>query len=494
MTYLIFFFAAVAMMYFLLSSPNKKPPATHDDAKINGKLLRGTRVVGTNHAAEIVAQRNDKLGATLAGIPIPRDAEVNNFLFQGAPGTGKSLAFIQMLGYARQAGHRAVVVDNNADFLRRFYRPGDIILNPFDQRSEAWSPFSEMRNPYDSMRLAKSIVPDGQGESKVWASYSQNLISAVLLRLWEKGGSAATTSEMVRLLTVSPVEELKALCAGLPASTLSEEGAERMFAGIRADVGSKLAAFAYLKQGAGMDSFSLTDFIQKDDKKWVFLSYRDDQFDMLAPLIAAQLDVLISATLSLRPDPDRRIFFALDEFATLGKIQSADNLLTKGRKFGASAIIGLQTISQFRSSYGRDGAQTLLSCLGTSLCLRSPDPDTAETMSKLLGKQEVLRTTESASTGGTGGGTSSWSQQVAETFTVMPSTLQNLPKCEGYLALVGDYHPARVTVPFPAPSPDVAPAFVDRDFRAEALAEATARTQAEATKKLNVLEMTDSLL
>ena len=496
MDYIIISIIVFIILYVLLWNPKKPAAAVHADPAMNGKLLRGTKVLGTAAAAEIVVKYGGPLGATLAGIPIPKKVETTNFLFQGAPGAGKSLAFIQMLSYAREAGHRAVVIDNNSDFLRRFYRPGDVIINPFDSRSEAWSPLSEMAQPYDAMRLAQSIAPDGIGENKVWSTYSQILISAVLQRLWERGGVSATNAELSRLLTVAPVGELRDVCAGLPASTLLEEGAERMFASIRADVGARMAAFAYLSPQAGEDAFSLTKFVRQDGNGWVFLTYRDDQFAMLKSMIAAQLDVLISATLSLAPSDTRRIFFAMDEMATLGKIQSVESLLTKGRKFGASAIIGLQTISQFRNAYGTDQTQTLLSCLGTWLCLRSPDPDTAEMISKFLGKQEILRTMQSY--GGSAESGTGWSQQIMQTETVMPTTLQKLNDRYGYLNIVGSFHPAGVKVPYPPSFTEAAPAFVDRDFKAEARAEAAARkavaAEAITMEHDKVLELSKGLL
>lgn len=489
--YIILAVAAFALLYFLLSGPSKAA-THHDDPEISGggQLLRGTRVLGSSHTAEIIAARGGELGMVLAGIPIPKDAEVNGFLFAGAPGVGKTIAFHAALAYARRAGHKAIVVDNGAEFLKKLYRPGiDVILNAFDVRSKNWSIFAECKSPYDSYRLAKSIVPDGTGESAVWASYSQSLLSSVMLRLAERGGASATTAELVRMVTIAPLDELQKLCEGLPASSLMADGAEKMFSSIRADCGAKLAAFAFLQDE---NPFSLTDFIKQDGDGWVFISYRQDQFSLLSGLISAMLDVSITATLSLTPDRNRRIVFALDEFSVLPKINSILDLLTRSRKAGGVPILGLQSVSQPRSTYGKEDAETILSCLSTLLALRSSNPESAEWASKWLGKQEIKRITQSQ-----GGGQDQgigWSEQVAETFTVLPSTLQNLPKCEGYLSLVGDYHPARVLVPFPPETPDVAEAFVERDFKAEAQAREAAVAEENELDYAQVPDMTRDLM
>lgn len=487
MIYAFVFLVAVGFMAYLLATPEASTKTHHNDPEMNGQLLRGTRVLSTSHGAEIVAIKGGELGATLAGIPIPKSIEVNSFLFAGGPGSGKSLAFVQMLQYARAEGHRAIVVDNGGDLLSRLYRPCDVILNPLDTRSEAWSLFSEMRETYDALRLSKSVVPDADGPAAEWTGYGQQLVAAVLQRLWEKGGVYATTEELVRVLTVAPIEELQELCAGLPAITMMSGEIGKMFGSIRAIVGSKLAVYPYLQKTD--KPFSLTDFIQGEGSSFVFLTYRDDQFSMLSPLIAAQLDVCISALLSMGESRKRRVWFALDEFATLGRISSIEPLLSKGRKYGGSTILGLQSISQLTDAYNREKGQTILSCLGTWLVLRSPDADTAEYMARFLGKQELLRTTKSHRGGNDQG--EGWSQSVAEAFTVMPSTLQNLPDCQGFLSLVGDYHPFRVRVPFLATIADQAKAFILRDLKTEAQIDATAR--AEATAEADKAQIDDIL-
>ena len=53
--------------------------------------------------------------------------------------------------------------------------------------------------------------------------------------------------------------------------------------------------------------------------------------------------------------------------ASLGRVQGLSDGLTKGRKYGLCAMMGLQSISQLRDVYGKDGAQTLLDVSG-GLC------------------------------------------------------------------------------------------------------------------------------
>jgi type IV secretory pathway TraG/TraD family ATPase VirD4 len=226
---------------------------------------------------------------------------------------------------------------------------------------------------------------------------------------------------------------------------------------VRGIVGTYVAPLAWLDPLAGAKAFSIQQWLVQDQASWLFLAFRDDQLASLKPLIACWLDVAICAVLSLPPSDQRRVWFALDELATLGRVQSLTELLTKARKQGGCAIVGLQSVAQLRAAYGRDGAQTLLSCLSTWLALRAPDPETAEYLSLTLGDQEIRRRNVSEIEHGQ----RSVSEQVTRSRIVLPGELQALPDRQGYLSLVGNYATCPVRIPLPENRPEVTRAFVE---------------------------------
>lgn len=393
--------------------------------------------------------------ATIGDIPIPVRAEPMHFLLAGAPGSGKSLSFASLMRSARERGQRGIVVDVGGEFLKQFYRKGDVILNPLDQRGRPWSPYAEMRGPWDSDRIAKSIIADGDGNEREWNTYAQQFIGAIMRRTWETGNPS--NGQLMHLATTASSDELAGLLAGLPAAALLDPGAGKMLASVRGIVGAHLAPFSYLDPATGVDSFSVKSWVESEGDSWLFLTVRDDQLATMKALISALLDVAISGLLAMDADPDRRVWFFLDEFASLGRVQSIEPLLTKARKYGGVGVIGLQSLSQFRSTYGRENAQTLLGCLGTWLVLRSPDAETSDYLSKFLGEEELRRVSESGNDQGV-----SWSERIERSRVVMPSTLQALPDRSGYLNIVGDIPICEVTIPIPPREVDTAPAFVEK--------------------------------
>ncbi|WP_343794290.1 type IV secretion system DNA-binding domain-containing protein, partial [Dokdonella soli] len=236
--------------------------------------------------------------------------------------------------------------------------------------------------------------------------------------------------------------DIQALVQGLPAQSLFHPGNERMLSNVRGIVGTYLAPYNYLPGDAGPKSWSIRRHVQ-EGQGWLWLPYREDQRAALRPLLATWLGEAINAMLSMSSDLDRRRWLLLDEVASLGCVQGLSDALTRGRKYGLCAILGLQSVAQLRGAYGDDGAQTLLSCLSSQLILRANDPETADYASRHLGKCTVVRT--SATYGGKNGPTRTRVEHTEE--LVLASEIQSLPDRRGYLRLAGQNRVRCVKIP-----------------------------------------------
>jgi type IV secretory pathway TraG/TraD family ATPase VirD4 len=429
------------------------------------KHRRGARLVSTQRLRarlamerardRLLRRRVPQLPITIGGLALPAAAETTHQLVTGATGSGKTQLIRAEIETIRARGERAIVADVGGDLMACYARKGDAILNPLDRRSVIWSPFAEMEGDWDADRLAASIIPAAEGESGQWNGYAQSIVSAVLRRLYQR--EQATNERLVYLLTAAPQQELAALVAGLPAARLFEPAAERMLSNVLGIVGAHMGAYSYLSPGATANDYSIRRWVSnEDDKSWLWLPYRDDQVDTLRPLLAAWVGIAASAAMSLRPSRTRRLWLVADEVASLGRVGSLIDVLTKGRKYGLCALLGLQSISQLRDAYGREGAQTLLSCLSTVCVLRTPDPETSDYLSQFLGEEE---TTRAETTRGEKG--ESVSERRSINRLVLASEIQKLPEREGFLSLAGDYPVARVKIPI-VHAPERVKAFVPR--------------------------------
>lgn len=400
---------------------------------------------------------NQPKSVSIGSIKLTKAQEPVHTLLNGSTGVGKTTAIIEMLRTISARGDRMIIADPDGFYASRFATEHDVILNVFDKRSPGWSPFSEVRRAYDFDKIARSIVPDGQGHDAAWHFYAQVLIADVMRSLLTSG--KGTTAELIYALTVMPTEELKALVAGSASVGLFDKDAAKALASTRFILSSYLKPFVYLKSG----DFSLRGFLESKRQR-IFFTWREDMTASLAPLIACWIDVLCNAILSMPPEPElgkRRTWLVLDELASLGKISSLESVLTKGRKHNLCCIAGLQSIAQLDRVYGHETSIILRSCFRNlvAFAIAKADPDTSEAISRALGEREIDRAVETTGRSSQGSSTSVSVQRVRERL-VLPSELNELPDLTAFLALAGN-EPTRKIKLIPQNLPVIFPAFME---------------------------------
>jgi hypothetical protein len=368
----------------------------------------------------------------LGGIELSRESETRHTLLVGSTGTGKTTMVDEVLAGIIRRGDRAIVVDPGGHHLSHFGRPNDVILNPFDSRGQRWSIFNEVRRDYDYFRLAKSLIPDGSGPDASWHFYAQILAAEGMRVLMRKGEN--TTAGLINRLTVAPSDELEKLLAGTPAQGLFDRDAGRALASTRFILTSYLNAHQYVQAG----DFSLRDWLVKGTGN-LYITWREDMQAVIQPLISCWVDLLCNAVLSLEPSEERRLWLLLDELGALGRLNSLQGALTRGRKYGLCVVGGLQSTAQLDHIYGRESAISLRSCFRNLavLALARSDPDTPEILSTGLGDRELDRVQRSSTAGSQGISKGQTVQRVRERL-VLPSQLTQLPDLTAFIALTGD--------------------------------------------------------
>lgn len=405
---------------------------------------------------EVAATSRLFLGTKEQGFSIPREWENLDFLIAGTTGSGKTRLFLQIGEHARRRGDKTFIVDHGGEQITRFYRPGDIVLNPFDERFCGWSPFNELRDPSDADNIARYMIPDGIGSSAAWNAYAQAVLAALLRRCQEEGKTR--TGDLIYHAIASPAEDLQKFVGwNEPAVGLLDPKNDKMFASVRGILSTYLSPYRYIKGG----SFSLRQWSQcDDDRRGVFLGYKNSQFASMRSPLSAWTSMGIIYTLDLPEDERRRIWFLLDEIGTLDKMDSLVDALTKVRKQGGCVVAGLQALSQFRERYGIEGATTLLANFRTWITLAAGDADTAELFSRHFGEQEVkqLLASDSTSYGGGVGVGESISEQRKDQRVVKYTELMSLPKLQGFIKLPG-MMPSEIHAPI-IDYPQHTPAFI----------------------------------
>jgi type IV secretory pathway TraG/TraD family ATPase VirD4 len=277
--------------------------------------------------------------------------------------------------------------------------------------------------------------------------------------------------ELVRLVMAADRSELEEWVKGTAAAPLASESNDRMLASTRSVASTYIKPWEYLPEDG---EFSVREWVQEVGRgassQWLFLTMRDDQRALLRNLVATYLDLAILEGLSLTENPNRRLWYVLDELDTLGKVGTLRDGLTKLRKYGGSIITGIQSIAQLQSTYGDKGASVLAANLNTKLLLRAGDSDTAKWCEDTIGQQEIERRERSTNEGtsvNSGGMMGSMGQSEGQGYAerrvtqsaVLASEFMSLPDLSGYVGTPSEPW-RRVDVPY-MQLPDVVPAFME---------------------------------
>jgi type IV secretory pathway TraG/TraD family ATPase VirD4 len=310
---------------------------------------------------------NSQARISLAGFAVPAIDETKHFKFIGTTGTGKSTAVVELMSQALARGDRAVIADPDGGYLRRFYRQdrGDIILNPFDQRSVKWDLFAEIRNTYDVEQLARSLIPDYDGADRSWRGYARTFFSAVTRQA--RAAGVTDVRELYRLLVVADSAELRSLVGGTPAQPFLEEHNSRMFDSIRSVTSSAVGALDYIAQQRS-PHFSIRDWVDCEKPGVLFIPYKAGQIAALRSSISAWMRLAIFETMD-RGEDNARLWFVVDELDALGQIDGLKDALARLRKFNGSCVLGFQSVAQVSSTYGSGDAHTIIENCGNTLIL-----------------------------------------------------------------------------------------------------------------------------
>ncbi len=112
-----------------------------------------------------------------------------------------------------------------------------------------------------------------------------------------------------------------------------------------------------------------------------------------APLQSLWIDWLVLRLLNEPTKDQKRVWFVIDELASLQKLPQLHTAITEGRKGRNPVVLGFQGKAQLEYLYGHL-AEVMLSQPATSVWLTTKEPNAGEWVSKFIGKVEIERLRE----------------------------------------------------------------------------------------------------
>ena len=318
---------------------------------------------------------------------IPIRAEAQHMQIIGDTGAGKSALMFQVLRQVQSRGDAAIVYDPAREFVKRFYNPsrGDVILNPLDRRCPYWGPADELRSRSEAKALAASLFQPPQDKKGEFFIESPQKIFAFLMAY------GPTPDELVEWMS-NPAEIDRRL-KGTEHAHLIDARAHQQRAGVLASLGLVADSLRLLpKFSEGNGSWTATEWAEKR-QGWIFLTSLPAEREALRPLQSLWIDWLVLRLLNEPTQAQRRVWFVIDELASLQKLPQLHTAITEARKSRNPVVLGFQGKAQLEYLYGHL-AEVMLSQPATSIWLTTKEPKAGQWVSEFIGKVEVERLRE----------------------------------------------------------------------------------------------------
>jgi type IV secretory pathway TraG/TraD family ATPase VirD4 len=391
-----------------------------------GRRLKGPEMLTPQQFNKLL--KGDGIGFKTDGMKamlrIPARAEAQHMQFIGDTGAGKSALMFQVLRQVQSRGDSAIVYDPAREYVRRFYNPerGDVILNPLDKRCPYWGPAEELRSRSEAKALSVSLFQPPQDRKGEFFIESPQKIFAFLMAY------GPTPDELVQWM--SNPEEIDRRLKGTEHAHLIDPRAHQQRAGVLGSLGLVADSLRLLpKKAEGNGAWTATEWAEKR-QGWIFLTSLPAEREALRPLQSLWIDWLVLRLLNEPTEAQKRVWFIIDELASLQKLPQLHTAITEARKSRNPVVLGFQGKAQLEYLYGHL-AEVMLSQPATSVWLTTKEPSAGEWVSKFIGKVEVERLRETHFDGTRAGRNFALDRQVEP--LVLESEISGLADLHAYL-------------------------------------------------------------
>lgn len=474
----------VSLFYRYLVQKGKKQS---QDDYLSGRVLEKN----PQKLAKIMKKKKIASDIVLGGLPIVKDSEIQNFLAHGTVGTGKSTLINQLIQQLKTAhyrhGDKIIIYDKGCSFLPKFYDPEkDYILNPLDNRCANWSLWQECHSKSDFENLAAALIPDQAHGDPFWNASARTIFANLA---FEMQNNQPNYKDFLRNLLTVDISMISALLKNTEAENLTDSKIEKTTTSIRGVLTSYVKSLTYL-QGLNEDNdrkkLIIRDWMtDPEDNGILYITSNGAHHASIRPLISTWLSVAMTALFSLGEKRERRVWFIVDEIASLNKLPFLQTLLAEGRKFGGCFFIGLQNMAQLEESYGVKGGQAIFDLLNTRYFFRSPSYDMAKRVAEQIGKARYNVFSEQYSYGAqeVRDGVS-FTKREADKPVVTPDEIMQLADLTCLVTYPTELPVTRLTLKYQH-YPERAKGFIARTFDSSLKNESTQANHSETAASIN---------
>ncbi len=313
----------------------------------------------------------------------------------GGPGSGKTQGIIlPAIADRMRSGHSLVVADPQGEITTHILRYAAVtrhlvvVHDPTSAAGPRYNLAEGIDNVSDARAIADVLVPSAQGDNRFWTDSAAALLAACLIRFDNLGAIYNAMNDVKALAkALKSKKDDAALLANSFIASVGSDG--KVASNVIATLATALTGWASIDVRANTSASDFDAELVVEQPTVVVLTCPGRMRAVYASYLGAtlrklmlDLDTIGERNKGPLPVP---VGVILDEFPTLGKLDSLVADVNLVRKRRISILIGAQTKGQFEMLYGREGTQALFTGLATQVIYGGCDADTAEFYSKAGG-------------------------------------------------------------------------------------------------------------
>ncbi len=258
----------------------------------------------------------------------------------------------------------------------------------------------------DAALVTDALVFDDGGSDPYWGLEARNLLQGVILHIATDYGIDDAERNLMtlrRLLTLD-ADQFAVLLEDMT-TNVGANGAvsriarslsampEKQFGSIRATarVSTDFLESPRMERVLARTDFELADL--KRNPTTIYLCLPAARLGTHSRWLRLMIGMALEGMERERTRPKRPVVFLMDEFATLGYMRSIENAVGQIRGFGVKLWVVLQDLNQLKALY-RDRWETFLGNAGTVQFFGLNDQFTTQYVSRILGEQTILVTSQ----------------------------------------------------------------------------------------------------
>ena len=382
------------------------------------------------------------LGQNRTGVTIFPQLLARHMLFIGSIGSGKSVTMYHLIdGLRSNATEDDIYIffDAKGDYYKNFYAEGDYVISNDSESIKGavhWNVFEDILSSKEEKRdevireIASSIFKEDieSSSSPIFAVGARDLFAAILTvhvrniasegEMWDH----EKLIEWIRKATDTTIRNLLKnhqdmfWVRNYIRKDNSPQTTQSFLTHLYQNV---FSIFSGEFKNAG--NFSLTKAIKERGGKAVFLEYDIASGNVLRPFYTLILDLAMKNVLGEKEENVRgNIFFILDEFPLIPKLNYMDNALNFGRSLGVRVIAGIQNVGQVNHVYSEGLGNSILSGFGTIFAYRLFDEPSRSLVINRHGRSKRMLAYRSAN------GSKGVNEQIIDSYVIEDWDLTSL--------------------------------------------------------------------